>query len=195
MLTSSSWARCPRLTRLGRYSAACKPLYVMFTGFWLLTDVLYPHIAGVKESSRARRTLFVWLTLLAVASAVVAGVLGFLAPQILTVIYGSPMGAAGLFRVLLIAMPLDFCFSLLWTVLVSRGYDKVVLAALATAAGHERFAEFAIHSPISGSRRSVGHGRVLRTSVRNDAGIRAQKRCVVAQRGGRTIASPSEYAL
>ena len=44
------------------------------------------------------------------------------------------MGATGLFRVLLIAMPLDFCFSLLWTVLVSRGYDRFVLYALATAA-------------------------------------------------------------
>src|SRR5208283_878279 len=61
-------------------------------------------------------------------------VLGFLAPQILTFIYGSPMGADSLFRVLLIAMPLDFCFSLLWTVLVSRGYDRFVLYALTTAA-------------------------------------------------------------
>ena len=119
---------------VGRYSVACKPLYVMFTGFWLLTDVLYPHIARVKESSHARKTLFAWLTFLAMASALVAGLLGLLAPQILTVIYGSTMGADGLFRVLLIAMPLDFCFSLLWTVLVSRGYDRFVLYALATAA-------------------------------------------------------------
>jgi O-antigen/teichoic acid export membrane protein len=93
---------------VGRYSAACKPLYVMFTGFWLLTDVLYPHIAGVKDSSHARKTLFAWLTFLAMASALVAGLLGLLAPQILTVIYGSTMGADGLFRVLLIAMPLDW---------------------------------------------------------------------------------------
>jgi O-antigen/teichoic acid export membrane protein len=118
---------------VGRYSVACKPLYVIFTGFWVLTDVLYPHIAGVKESTRARKTLFVWLTALGLASAIVAGVLGLLAPQILTVIYGSRMGAAGLFRVLLIAMPLDFCFSLLWTVLVSRGYDRFVLYAVAAA--------------------------------------------------------------
>jgi O-antigen/teichoic acid export membrane protein len=119
---------------VGRYSAACKPLYVLFTGFWLLTDVLYPHIAAAKDSTRARSSLLRWLALLAMASAVVAGLLGFLAPRILTVIYGSTMGAAGLFRVLLVAMPLDFCFSLLWTVLVSRGYDRFVLYALATAA-------------------------------------------------------------
>ena len=180
---------------VGRYSVACKPLYVMFTGFWLLTDVLYPHIAGVKESSRARKTLFVWLTLLAMASAVVAGVLGLLAPQILTVIYGSPMGASGLFRVVLIAMPLDFCFSLLWTVLVSRGYDKVVLAALATAAGSNvvlnllfipRF-QAAAAAWATVASYALLFGMMLVFVLRNDVLSRS-----VAED---TMASPSEYAL
>ena len=49
-------------------------------------------------------------------------------------IYGSTLGAAGLFRILLIALPLDFCFSLLWTVLVSRGYHRAVLYSVAAAA-------------------------------------------------------------
>ena len=120
---------------VGRYSAACKPLYVIFMGFWLVTDVLYPHIAGVKESAGARRSLFRWLALVAVASALLAAGLAWLAPQILTIIYGSTMGADGLFRVLLIAMPLDFCFSLLWTVLVSRGYDQSVMFTLAAGSG------------------------------------------------------------
>ena len=119
---------------VGRYSAACKPLYVIFTGLWLLTDVLYPHIAAVKDSARARRTLFLWLAVVAAASSALAFALGLLSPPILTVIYGSTMGASGLFRVLLIAMPLDFCFSLLWTVLVSRSYERYVLYSLATAA-------------------------------------------------------------
>ena len=57
-----------------------------------------------------------------------------LAPQILTIIYGSTLGAAGLFRILLIALPIDFCFSLLWTVLVSRGYQRPVLYSLGVAA-------------------------------------------------------------
>jgi len=120
---------------VGRYSAACKPLYVIFTGFWLMTDVLYPHIAGVKESAAARRALFRWLTLVAVASALLAVVLAWLAPQILTIVYGSTMGADRLFQVMLMAMPLDFCFSLLWTVLVSRGYDRFVMYTLAAGAG------------------------------------------------------------
>ena len=120
---------------VGRYSAACKPLYVIFTGFWLMTDVLYPHIAGVKESAAARRALFRWLTLVAVASSLLAAVLAWLAPHILTLLYGSTMGADRLFQVMLMAMPLDFCFSLLWTVLVSRGYDRFVTYTLAAGAG------------------------------------------------------------
>ena len=119
---------------MGRYSAACRPLYVVFTGFWLLTDVLYPHIAGIKESANARKSLFRWLGLVALGSALLAAALAKFAPAILTVIYGTTMGASGLFRVLLIAMPLDFCFSLLWTVMVSRGYDRFVMYTLAAGA-------------------------------------------------------------
>ena len=119
---------------VGRYSAACKPLYVIFTGFWLLTDALYPHLAKLEAGARAHSVLLLTLAGLAVLASAAALVLGLLAPQILTLIYGSTLGAARLFRILLIALPLDFCFSLLWTVLVSRGYDRAVLYSLASAA-------------------------------------------------------------
>lgn len=71
---------------------------------------------------------------LAVLASLAAFILGLLAPKILTLIYGSTLGAEGLFRILLMALPLDFCFSLLWTVLVSRGFDKAALYSVATAA-------------------------------------------------------------
>ena len=119
---------------VGRYSAACKPLYVIFTGFWLLTDALYPHLAKLEAGARAHSVLLLVLTGLAILSSSAALVIGLLAPQILTLIYGSTLGAARLFRILLIALPLDFCFSLLWTVLVSRGYDRAVLYSLASGA-------------------------------------------------------------
>jgi O-antigen/teichoic acid export membrane protein len=121
-------------SEVGRYSAACKPLYVIFAGFWLLTDALYPHLAKLEAGAHTHKTLLLALGALAVAASAAALVLGLLAPQILALIYGSTLGAAGLFRILLIALPLDFCFSLLWTVLVSRGYDRAVLYSLATAA-------------------------------------------------------------
>ena len=121
-------------SEVGRYSAACKPLYVIFTGFWLLTDALYPHLAKLEAGVRAHNVLLLTIVGLAVLASAAALGIGLLAPQILTLIYGSTLGAARLFRILLIALPLDFCFSLLWTVLVSRGYDRAVLYSLAAAA-------------------------------------------------------------
>ena len=120
---------------VGRYSAACKPLYIIFTGFWLLTDALYPYLAKVEAGAQAYRILLIALGGLAITASIAALGIGLLAPQILTLIYGSTLGAAGLFRILLIALPIDFCFSLLWTVLVSRGYERPVLYSLAAAAG------------------------------------------------------------
>jgi O-antigen/teichoic acid export membrane protein len=119
---------------VGRYSAACKPLYVIFTGFWLLTDALYPHLAKLEASARAHSVLLLALAALAALASAAALVLWLLAPQILSLIYGSTFGATRLFQILLIALPLDFCFSLLWTVLVSRGHDRAVLYSLAAAA-------------------------------------------------------------
>ena len=120
---------------VGRYSAACKPLYIIFTGFWLLTDALYPYLAKLEAGAQAYRVLLIALALLAAVASIAALGIGLLAPQLLTLIYGSTLGAARLFRILLIALPIDFCFSLLWTVLVSRGYDRPVLYSLGAAAG------------------------------------------------------------
>ena len=120
---------------VGRYSAACKPLYIIFTGFWLLTDALYPYLAKVEAGAQAHRILLIALGGLAITASIAALGIGLLAPQILTLIYGSTLGAARLFRILLIALPIDFCFSLLWTVLISRGFERPVLYSLAAAAG------------------------------------------------------------
>jgi O-antigen/teichoic acid export membrane protein len=124
---------------VGRYSAACKPLYIIFTGFWLLTDALYPYFAKQEAGVQAHRVLLIALGGLAVTASAFALCIGLLAPKILTLIYGSTLGAAGLFRILLIALPIDFCFSLLWTVLVSRGYERPVLYSLAAGAGINLF--------------------------------------------------------
>ncbi|MGB8768200.1 MAG: polysaccharide biosynthesis C-terminal domain-containing protein [Candidatus Korobacteraceae bacterium] len=120
---------------VGRYSAACKPLYIIFTGFWLLTDALYPYVAKVEAGAQAHRTLLIALGVLAIIASAAALSIGLFAPQILSLIYGSTLGATRLFRILLIALPIDFCFSLLWTVLVSRGYERPVLYSLGAAAG------------------------------------------------------------
>jgi O-antigen/teichoic acid export membrane protein len=136
---------------VGRYSAACKPLYIIFTGFWLLTDALYPYLARVEAGARAHRILLIALGGLAITASIAALGIGLLAPQILTLIYGSTLGAARLFRILLIALPIDFCFSLLWTVLVSRGYERPVLYSLAAAAGVNVFLNLVFIPPFQAS--------------------------------------------
>ncbi len=130
-------------SEVGRYSAACKPLYIILTGFWLLTDALYPYLAKVEAGAQAHRALLIALAGLAMIASVAALGIGLLAPQILTLIYGSTLGSATLFRILLIALPIDFCFSLLWTVLVSRGYERPVLYSLGAAAGFNVFLNLA----------------------------------------------------
>ena len=113
--------------------------FVLFMGFWLLTDALYPYLAQVEAGPQAHRALLIALAGLAIVASAAALGIGLLAPQILTIIYGSTLGAAGLFRILLIALPIDFCFSLIWTVLVSRGYERPVLYSLGAAAGANVF--------------------------------------------------------
>ncbi len=120
---------------VGRYSAAVKPLYIIFTGFWLLTDAFYPYFAKLEAGAQAHRILLTALCGLAITASAVALAIGLFAPQILTLIYGSTLGAAGLFRILLIALPIDFCFAVLWTVVVSRGYERPVLYSFAAGAG------------------------------------------------------------
>ena len=93
------------------------------------------HIAKVQAGRRRTECLLIALGGLAITASVAALGIGLLAPQILTLIYGSTLGAARLFRILLIALPIDFCFSLLWTVMVSRGHERPVLYSLGAAAG------------------------------------------------------------
>ncbi len=120
---------------VGRYSAAVKPLYIIFTGFWLLTDAFYPYFAKLEAGAQAHKILLIALGGLAITASAVALGIGLFAPQILTLIYGSTLGAAHLFRILLIALPIDFCFAVLWTVVVSRGYERPVLYSFAAGAG------------------------------------------------------------
>lgn len=120
---------------VGRYSAAYKVLFVVFGGYYLLTQSLYPKLSRAKGEARLRRLLRNALLGVVAVGTLVALVALVWAPSILRVIYGSDLHAVGLLRLLSIAIPMDFCAALLGTVLVSRGFDKPVLwgAIAATA--------------------------------------------------------------
>jgi O-antigen/teichoic acid export membrane protein len=112
---------------VGRYSAAYKILFVVFGGYYLLTQSLYPKLSRAKGEARLRRLLRNALLGLVAIGALLAVVISMWAASILHIIYGSDIRAVGLLRILSLAIPMDFCAALMGTVLVSRGYDKPVL--------------------------------------------------------------------
>ena len=119
---------------VGRYTSAYKILFLILGAYWLVISSLYPKLSRAKGGPHARRLLFRTLLLVAAAGAALTVGIGVFAPVILRVVYGSNLGAIGLLRVLVFAIPMDFCVALLSTVLVSRGYDRVILASAGSAA-------------------------------------------------------------
>ena len=118
---------------VGRYSAATKVLFFVFSGYYLLMQTLYPQLSRVADD---RMRFLVKRALVSVAAIgfVVAILTAALAPVILRIIYGSDLGSTRLLRILAISVPFDFCVSLLGTVFVSRGFDKLVLATAGISA-------------------------------------------------------------
>lgn len=119
---------------VGRYSAAYKILFLILGTYWLVTSSLYPKLSRARGGPNAQSLLFGTLLLVTAAGAALAVVIGVFAPAILRVIYGSDLGATNLLRVLVFAIPMDFCVALLGTVFVSRGHDRAILAGTGSAA-------------------------------------------------------------
>jgi O-antigen/teichoic acid export membrane protein len=119
---------------VGRYSAAYRILFVIFSAYYLLTQSLYPKLSRMKGGREARQLLAHVLLALAVLGGCLALVIAAWAGPILRIIYGSDLNAVHLLRLLSFAIPMDFCAALIGTVLVSRGLDKPVLWGAATAA-------------------------------------------------------------
>lgn len=115
------------VAEVGRYSAAYKILFVVFSGYYLLTQSLYPKLSRARANARLQRLFWNGLLALAIVGVVLSLVIYLWAEPILRIIYGSDLHAVGLLRLLSLAIPMDFCAALMGTVLVSRGYDKPVL--------------------------------------------------------------------
>jgi O-antigen/teichoic acid export membrane protein len=119
---------------VGRYSAAYKILFVIFGAYYLLTQSLYPKLSRMKGGRQARRLLSFALIVCIAFGACVAVVIAIWAVPILRTIYGGDLNAVRLVRILSLAVPMEFCVALMGTVLVSRGFHKLVLACTASAA-------------------------------------------------------------
>lgn len=119
---------------VGRYNAGYKVLYMIFGIYYLLTQSLYPKLSRLKGRGQARQMLSFALLCLFILGGCLALIIGVWAAPILHIIYGSDLGAIHLLRVLVVALPMELCIALMGTVLVSRGFDKVVLACTGSAA-------------------------------------------------------------
>ncbi len=127
-------------TELGKYSAASKILLVVFGAYYLLTQTLYPQLSRLS-SKNMRSVVTRALAVVALLGTFIGIVTAVLAPRILRIVYGSDLSATRLLRILAISVPFDFSAALLGTVLVSRGFDKLVL----TTAGGSAAANLAMN--------------------------------------------------
>lgn len=122
------------VSEVGRYGSAYKILFLILGGYWLITSTFYPKLSRARTGSGTRKVLFAAVVVVAAVGVALAVLVGVFAPYILSAIYGSDLGATGLLRILVVAIPMDFCVSLLSVVWVSRGHDRPLLAATASGA-------------------------------------------------------------
>ena len=121
-------------SEVGRYNSAYRILFLILGAYWLFTSAVYPKLSRVKGGPGLQKVIFVLVLTVAAGGALIAAVIGIFAPLILKVIYGNDLAATGLLRVLVFAIPMDFCVALLGTMFASRGLDRVLLAATGSAA-------------------------------------------------------------
>jgi O-antigen/teichoic acid export membrane protein len=121
-------------SEVGRYNAAYKLMFVVFSSYYLLTQSLYPRLSRMKGGPQARKLVTYALFALGALGACVGLVIAIWAPPILRIIYGGDLNAIHLLRILSLAIPSEFCVALLGTVLVSRGFHGLVLTCTASAA-------------------------------------------------------------
>jgi O-antigen/teichoic acid export membrane protein len=118
---------------LGRYSAAYKVLFAIFSAYYLFTQSLYPKLAAMKTGT-ARLLFGKVIGGVALLGSGIALALATWDTSILRIIYGSDLNASHLLRILSLAVPMDFCSAFMGIVCVSRGFDKVVMKCAGAAA-------------------------------------------------------------
>lgn len=121
-------------TEVGRYNSAYRILFLILGAYWLVTSSLYPKLSRVKGKAGIQKFIFRSVIAVAAAGTLIAVAIGVCAPTILRMIYGREMAATNLLRVLVLAIPMDFCVALLSTMFISQGCDRTVLAATGSAA-------------------------------------------------------------
>lgn len=121
-------------SEVGRYNAAYKIMFAIFSGYYLITRSLYPHFSATDNPEGLRRKILQALPVVAMAGASLSGLLWLFGGQLLTLIYGSTLGAVPLLRILTLALPIELCTALVGVLWVTQGRDRLNLLATSSAA-------------------------------------------------------------
>jgi O-antigen/teichoic acid export membrane protein len=119
---------------VGRYNAAYKLIFIILSGYYLITQSLFPFLSAAPYDLHLRAWLYRALLVVAAAGTAIAVGIAVFSRQILSIIYGNDLGSMSLLRVLAFALPMDFCTSLMAVFLASRGRDKLLLSLTVAAA-------------------------------------------------------------
>lgn len=122
------------LGEVGRYSAAYRILFLVCSAFYLLTQAIYPRLSASKGGAGTRKVLLLAVAAAAIGGSLIAAILCAFAHPILTIIYGSDLGATRLLRILVFAVPMDFVAALFGVSFTSRGFERFLLFACGSAA-------------------------------------------------------------
>lgn len=118
---------------VGRYGSATRLLFVIFSTYYLLLNSLYPAIARVRNVRLLKNYLLIVVGLLFIGGAFSSALLAHFSHNILELLYGPSIHSAYLFRVLIMALPLELGTSLMGTVLSSQGREPILLRCLLAA--------------------------------------------------------------
>lgn len=122
------------LSEVGRYSAATKILFTFCGAFYLITQSIYPRLSAATGGARTRILVLTGVAGVAAAGTLLAAVLCLFARPILTIIYGSDLGASHLLCILAFAIPLEFASALMNISFASRGFEGFLMFACGSAA-------------------------------------------------------------
>ena len=112
---------------VGIYNAAYKILFLVFGGYYLLTQGLFPEIAKRSESSVLIKSLLKYGAISFLFGVIVAVIIAFFSTQIISLIYGVKfLAAQRVLNILLLALPMEFFVALMGTALTGMGYNKIL---------------------------------------------------------------------
>ncbi len=123
------------ITEVGRYNAAYRIIFLIFGGYYLLTQSAYPALVRLQLGHSGQKIILKYAAVAVLFGSTISLILGYYAPEILGVLYGSELIASkDLLRVLLLGLPLEFAVSLFGTALNAWGHHKILLLTTGSAA-------------------------------------------------------------